>query len=64
MGKWVITLCNLNIGTSLHARGKRLQFPVNRRLGELHSQSGHDGQEKNFCSYQELNWSSIMPIII
>jgi hypothetical protein len=54
MGEWDITLCNINLGTTLHARRKRPQCPV-KRPGEFQSHYGHDGQEKIFYPYQKSN---------
>jgi hypothetical protein len=40
------------------AHGINTQYSLNRRLSGPQSWSGHNGEEKNLCPYQELNPSS------
>jgi hypothetical protein len=50
----------MEVSGQLHALAalpvrKNLWYPLNRRLGGPHSQSGHFEEEKNFLPYQESN---------
>jgi len=40
---------------TLYLQGKSFLYPSDRRLGGPQNQSGSSGEEKNPCSYQELN---------
>jgi hypothetical protein len=39
----------------LYPQGKSSRYPLDRRLGESQSSSGHGGEEENCQSFRELN---------
>jgi hypothetical protein len=52
----------LHAPATLPFRGKTPWYPLNRRLGEPQSRSGHFGEEKNVLTQRRIVTQIIQPI--